>query len=167
MSTAEIDAFDEDGRTKLMNAAASGNVEETKLLLEQGANPWVKDDTFGTSTALDIAKRSSKKSSSPEFEEVVTLLQNQMEKIPKPTKPSPLPDPARSAFKPKPSQNPIDEVKKFFTTASSEDGIKIVDIDIPFISLVRLLIKLGFAAIPAVIVIMITINIINAILSSF
>jgi ankyrin repeat protein len=50
---AEIDAATADGATPLMCAAAWGNIEVAKLLLENGAD-WARKDRIGAS-AEDIA----------------------------------------------------------------------------------------------------------------
>lgn len=53
---ANINAVDADGRTPLMLAASRGHYEICHLLLESGADPWVRD--LSGSTALDIATSS-------------------------------------------------------------------------------------------------------------
>lgn len=51
-----IDRYDEDGYTPLMRAVKAMDVESVIDLLEKGANPKIKDENFGTSTALTMAK---------------------------------------------------------------------------------------------------------------
>lgn len=58
----DIDEYDENGRTSLMNAAFNGDYDEVKRLLDLGADPSIADDNFGTTTAEDIALRLAKKS---------------------------------------------------------------------------------------------------------
>jgi ankyrin repeat protein len=55
-----IDRYDESGRTPLMNAARDGDLSQVRSLLARGANPYIVDESFGTSTAFDIAARESK-----------------------------------------------------------------------------------------------------------
>jgi len=56
---AEIDQRDEDGCTALMDAAAAGNLEMVKLLVEAGADPNAVDDL--DRTALDVAQECRKR----------------------------------------------------------------------------------------------------------
>lgn len=51
-----IDRYDEDGYTPLMRAVKAMDVESVIDLLEKGANPKIKDENFGTSTALTMTK---------------------------------------------------------------------------------------------------------------
>ena len=55
--TNPLDAYDENGHTALMRAVKAKDVSTVGQLLEQGADPTIVDNTFGTSTALTIAKR--------------------------------------------------------------------------------------------------------------
>lgn len=48
--------YDEDGYTPLMRAVLSLDSDKVKSLLDMGADPSLKDGTFGTTTALSIAK---------------------------------------------------------------------------------------------------------------
>jgi len=50
-----IDRYDEDGYTPLMRAVKAMNIESVIDLLEKGANPKIKDESFGTSTAFTMA----------------------------------------------------------------------------------------------------------------
>lgn len=58
----DIDHYNENGRTKLMEAAISGDTEELERLLELGADPFIKDRDFGSTTAKMYAGRKAKKS---------------------------------------------------------------------------------------------------------
>ncbi len=54
---ADVNAFDEDGRTMLWRAAWDANVELTEMLLNHGADPNTRDKTgglFGGGTALHV-----------------------------------------------------------------------------------------------------------------
>lgn len=56
-SHAYLNGYDKDGLTPLMRAVREVNLEKVKSLLSQGADPVIKDDRFGTSTASDYAIR--------------------------------------------------------------------------------------------------------------
>ncbi|MDR5904867.1 ankyrin repeat domain-containing protein [Franzmannia qiaohouensis] len=58
----QIDEYDGKGRTPLMNAAITGNIEEVERLLKAGANPLIADRDFGTTTAEGYAARFAKNS---------------------------------------------------------------------------------------------------------
>lgn len=57
-----INEYDENGRTPLMNAAIAGDYDEVKRLLELGANPDIADRDWGTTKAEDYAGREAKDS---------------------------------------------------------------------------------------------------------
>jgi len=58
-----IDEYDENGRTALMNAAIAGDYDEVKRLLELGADPDVADRDWGTTAkAENYAGRKAKNS---------------------------------------------------------------------------------------------------------
>jgi uncharacterized Zn finger protein (UPF0148 family) len=77
MATAGIDAYDSNGRTPLMSAAERGDLEEVVRLLDLGADPSIKDNGFGTSTAADIAKRIGKRNVNNRiWAEIARVLEN-------------------------------------------------------------------------------------------
>jgi len=77
MATPGINAYDSNGRTPLMNAAERGDLEEVLRLLELGADPSIKDDNFGTSTAADLAKRAGRRNGhSRIWEEIARALED-------------------------------------------------------------------------------------------
>lgn len=53
----DIDQYDAFGRTRLMNAAIEGNLDQVKRLLELGADPDIADENWSTSRAVDYARR--------------------------------------------------------------------------------------------------------------
>ncbi len=55
----DINDCNENGRTKLMEAADKGDLEEVKRLLGLGADPFLKDANWSTSTAKMYASRKS------------------------------------------------------------------------------------------------------------
>jgi len=57
-----IDEYDENGRTALMNAAIAGDYDEVKRLLELGADPDIADRDWGTTKAENYAGRKAKNS---------------------------------------------------------------------------------------------------------
>ena len=77
LSTA-IDSYDEDGYTPLMRAVKEADVSAVIALIKQGANPRIKDENFGTSTALNMAKLLLKREKTSEakqrFQEIVDVL---------------------------------------------------------------------------------------------
>jgi Ankyrin repeat len=52
-----LNGYNVDGRTPLMCAVLDADVRAVEELLEAGADPHLKDGTFGTSTASDLAIR--------------------------------------------------------------------------------------------------------------
>jgi DnaJ-domain-containing protein 1 len=75
MAFEAINAYDDRGRTPLMNAAERGDFADVKRLLAQGADPLLKDRDFGTSTAADYAKRSAKRNGNRHvYDEIASLL---------------------------------------------------------------------------------------------
>lgn len=73
-----IDAYDEDGYTPLMRAVKMMDVNTVIEVIYQGANPRIEDGTFGTSTALDMAKLLLKRAKTPDeqqgFQKIVSVL---------------------------------------------------------------------------------------------
>jgi len=61
-----IDAYDANGYTPLMRAVRSHDLKAVRDLLERGADPHVVDRDWGTSTALDFAKRELGKMNAPD-----------------------------------------------------------------------------------------------------
>jgi len=57
-----INEYDENGRTPLMNAAIAGDYDEVKRLLELGADPNIADKDWGTTKAENYAGREAKNS---------------------------------------------------------------------------------------------------------
>lgn len=53
----DINSYNENGRTPLMEAANLGDIEEVRRLLALGADPYLRDASFGTSTAKMFAGR--------------------------------------------------------------------------------------------------------------
>lgn len=74
-----IDRYDKDGYTPLMRAVKSMDVESVLDLLKKGANPKIKDENFGTSTALTMAKLLLKKAKTAEaqrgFQAIIDALE--------------------------------------------------------------------------------------------
>ena len=74
-----IDKYDEDGYTPLMRAVKEMDVDAVVSLIEQGANPKIKDEHFGTTTALNMAKLLLKRAKTEEaqqgFKKVVDTLE--------------------------------------------------------------------------------------------
>jgi len=74
-----IDRYDEDGYTPLMRAVKVMDIDAVISLLEQGANPKIKDENFGTSTALNMAKLLLKRAKTEEakqgFQKIVDSLE--------------------------------------------------------------------------------------------
>jgi hypothetical protein len=66
-----IDEYDGNGRTQLMNAAMVGDCDQVKHLLELGADPNILDQNWGTSRAEHYAR---KKSTSSEVHRVISKL---------------------------------------------------------------------------------------------
>ncbi|NGX16153.1 ankyrin repeat domain-containing protein [Wenzhouxiangella sp. XN24] len=52
-----LDEYDANGHTPLMRAVRAGDIDAVRDLLARGANPFVIDGDWNTSTALDLAKR--------------------------------------------------------------------------------------------------------------
>ncbi len=58
----DINKYDHNGRTQLMNAAIGGDYDRVKSLLDLGADPTISDENWGTTTAQNFAGRKSKNS---------------------------------------------------------------------------------------------------------
>jgi Ankyrin repeat len=74
-----IDTYDEDGYTPLMRAVKRMDIDEVVNLVEQGANPRIKDGNFKTSTALTMAKLLRNRAKTLEaqqgFQQIVDVLE--------------------------------------------------------------------------------------------
>lgn len=74
-----IDRYNEDGYTPLMRAVKAMDIDAVITLIEQGANPSIKDENFGTSTALSMAmlflKRAKSTASQQGFQQIVDELE--------------------------------------------------------------------------------------------
>ena len=66
-----LDAYDANGYTPLMKAVTTQDVEAVKSLVSRGANPHIVDRDWGTSTALDIAKRELNKNNTSETKQLL------------------------------------------------------------------------------------------------
>lgn len=69
----EINSYNSNGRTKLMEAADAGDLTEVRRLLELGADPSLLDEQWKTTTARMLALRKS--SQGPDFVEIARLLE--------------------------------------------------------------------------------------------
>ena len=74
-----IDRYDENGYTPLMKAVKAMDIASIISLLEQGANPKLRDGNYGTSTALNMAKLLLKRAKTVEaqqgYQAIVDVLQ--------------------------------------------------------------------------------------------
>jgi len=70
----EIDLYDESGYTPLMRAAKEGDFELVLALIEEGANPKIEDENFGTSTALNMAQLLFVRTGRKEYQKIIDLL---------------------------------------------------------------------------------------------
>jgi hypothetical protein len=61
-----INDYDHEGRTPLMNAVQKGDLAEVISLLGQGADGSIKDNRFGTASALDMANLALRRAGSPD-----------------------------------------------------------------------------------------------------
>ncbi len=64
--TDPVNSYDEHGRTPLMNAVLAADIASVRELLLKGADASIKDDNFGTSTALDMAALAERRAKSDE-----------------------------------------------------------------------------------------------------
>lgn len=73
------DQYDHNGYTPLMRAVHATDIEAITSLLAKGANPKIKDGSFGTSTALTMAKIRLNRAKTEEdklaYQKIVTLLE--------------------------------------------------------------------------------------------
>lgn len=75
-----LNGYGPSGHTPLMLAVLSKDVAQVKLLLSRGADASIKDNNFGTSTALDIALlahgRACSDSERAILQEIIDVLRN-------------------------------------------------------------------------------------------
>ena len=80
-----LDSYDTNGHTSLMRAVRARDIALVADLLARGANPFVVDRDWGTSTALDIAKRELNLAKNAEtrdaFRQLIFILEEARQRI--------------------------------------------------------------------------------------